>query len=231
MVLEDRRDYMRVLVIGANGQIGQILVNKLQELEDFTPIAMVRKPEQVAAFQNQGIEAVLGDLEGTIDEMTKLFVAEKADAIVFTAGSGGKTGADKTMLIDLDGAVKSVKAAEKAGIKRYLMISAFGVNHWHDNEVPAGVKQLSYYSAAKYYADLFVEASALNYTILRPTGLTNDAGKNKIIVNEQPAAKTIPRADVAQTIIEALKNDQTIGKALTISSGELAIDQALADAI
>lgn len=221
---------MRVLVIGANGQIGRILIEKLQELADFTPIAMVRKAEQVEAFQNQGIEAVLGDLEGTIDEMASLFLAKKADAIVFTAGSGGKTGADKTMLIDLDGAVKSIKAAEKAGIKRYIMVSAFGVNHWHDNEVPAGVKQLSYYSAAKYYADLFVEASSLDYTILRPTGLTNESEKKHIAIGEQLVEKTISRADVAQVIIEALKNDRTIGKAFTISSGELVIDQALNEA-
>ncbi|MTD39031.1 NAD(P)H-binding protein [Erwinia sp. CPCC 100877] len=218
---------MRVLVIGANGQIGRILVNKLQELKNFTPVAMVRNPEQAAAFQSQGVEAVLGDLEGTIDDMAKLFVDENADAIVFTAGSGGKTGADKTMLIDLDGAVKSVKAAEQAGIKRYIMVSAFGVNHWHDNEVPAGVKQLSYYSAAKYYADLFVAHSSLDYTIIRPTALTNEAGVNRIAVSEQTVQKTISRADVAQTIVAVLSEDKTIGQSFPLSSGPVAIEQAI----
>lgn len=107
---------MNVLIIGANGQIGQILVKKLKESGEHRPIAMVRKEEQKIKYEEMGIQAVLADLEGSIDQIAS--AAKGADAIVFTAGSGGHTGADKTMLIDLDGAIKSMEAAKQAGIKR-----------------------------------------------------------------------------------------------------------------
>jgi len=118
---------MNVLIIGANGQIGRHLVRKLQESNKHNAIAMVRSDEQKAAFEEQGVQAVLADLEGSIDEIAR--AAEGADAVVFTAGSGGHTGADKTMMIDLDGAIKSVEAAKQAAVRRFIMVSAIGVHH------------------------------------------------------------------------------------------------------
>lgn len=107
---------------------------------------MVRKQEQADAYQKQGVETILADLEGTVDSIAE--AAKGCDAIVFTAGSGGKTGYEKTLLIDLDGAGKTIEAAEKAGIDRFIMVSAIQANNrksWHDNILP--------YYAAKHYAD------------------------------------------------------------------------------
>lgn len=218
---------MRVLIIGAYGKIGKILVEKLDKSIDFIPIAMVRKAEQFQEFLNQGIEAVLGDLEGSINSLTEIMSDKKVEAVVFTAGSGEHTGADKTMLIDLDGAVKSIKAAKKAQVQRYIIVSAVGVNQWHNEQIPITVKRGSYYSAAKYYADLFLENSMLNYTILRPSKLTDESGKNKISVNEQSSYKNISREDVAQTIIEVLISEKTINKSFDISGGTRPIEEAI----
>lgn len=100
---------MKVFVVGANGQIGKHLVNLLKNSDDHTVRAMVRKKEQVAEFEEQGIDTSLADLEGNVDNIAN--AASGCDAVVFAAGSGGHTGADKTMLIDLDGAVKTMEAA------------------------------------------------------------------------------------------------------------------------
>lgn len=124
---------MKVLVIGANGQIGQLIVENLQAADGFSPVAMVRKEEQKAGLKEKGITSVLADLEGPVEDLTKAM--KGCDAVVFTAGSGGKTGADKTLLIDLDGAVKCVEAAEAANVKRFVMISALQANNrenWND---------------------------------------------------------------------------------------------------
>ncbi len=102
---------MKVLVVGSNGQIGQRLIQLLKESKEHTVRALVRKKEQADAYEKQDIETVLADLEGTVDSITA--AAKGCDAIVFTAGSGGKTGYDKTLLIDLDGAGKTIEAVPK----------------------------------------------------------------------------------------------------------------------
>lgn len=115
---------MKVLVIGANGQIGQLVIKKLQESNMHNAIAMVRNEKQQSKFKEQGVQSVLIDLEGSISDIAS--AAKGADAIVFTAGSGGHTGADKTMMIDLDGAIKSMEAAKQVGVKRFIIVSAIG---------------------------------------------------------------------------------------------------------
>lgn len=216
---------MNVLVVGANGQIGQHLVAKLQESPKHEPIAMVRKEEQVEEFEKQRVKTVLTDLEGTVDEIAKAAVG--ADAIVFTAGSGGSTGADKTMLIDFDGAVKSMKAAEKVGITRFILISAIGVQHWHEREHLAWMDRGPHYSAAKHYADVWLENSPLDYTVIRPGGLTNDPGTERVAIAPTLEYDKVPREDVASVVVASLDNPQTIGKSFDLTGGQKTIEEAL----
>ncbi|MEW9676864.1 SDR family oxidoreductase [Lentibacillus sp. L22] len=211
---------MNVLVIGANGQIGQHVVKKIQDSGKHNAIAMVRKEEQMAKFEEQGAKTALVDLEGSIDDITN--AAKGVDAVVFTAGSGGHTGADKTMMIDLDGAIKSMEAAKQAGAKRFVIVSAIGVHH-RDKWMGGA----PYYSAAKHYADVWLENSGLDYTIIRPGGLTNDPGTGKVKVAVDLERGQIPREDVASTIVASLENDQTIGKAFDMIGGETPIEDAL----
>lgn len=139
---------------------------------------MIRKQEQADEFSNDGVESVVADLEGTVDEIKE--AVNGSDAIVFAAGSGGSTGSDKTLLIDLDGAVKAMEAAEQAGIKRFVMVSALQANNrenWNEALRP--------YYVAKHYADKMLIESQLDYTIVRPGGLLNDPGTGKVKVGEK----------------------------------------------
>lgn len=216
---------MKVLVIGANGQIGQHLIKKLQESMNHEPIAMVRKEEQAEKYEKQGVSTALIDLENSIDDIAE--ASKQADAVVFTAGSGGSTGADKTMLIDFDGAVKSMKAAEQTGIKRFVLVSAIGIHRWHEKKHLEWMDRTPYYSAAKYYADVWLERTNLDYTIIRPGGLTNQPGTGKVEIAMDLNFEQIPREDVAAAIIASLDNDETIGKAFDITGGEKQIENAL----
>ena len=212
--------YMKVLVIGANGKVGQQVVNMLHEHERHTVRAMVRKQEQLEAFQKKGIEAVLADLEGTVDEIAE--AAKGCDAIVFSAGSGGHTGADKTLLVDLDGAVKAMEAAEKVGIKRFVMVSSFQTHNrenWPENLKP--------YYVAKHYADRMLMNSGLNYTIIRPGYLLNEKGTGLVAVAENLNVGSIPREDVARTIVQSLDEPNTYKKAFDLMSGDTEIAEAL----
>lgn len=212
---------MKVFVVGANGQIGKQLVHMLHKSDNFSVRAMVRKQEQADAFQTEGIEAVVADLEGTVDEIAQ--AAKGCDAIVFTAGSGGHTGADKTLLVDLDGAVKTIEAAQQLGVERFVMVSAFQANNrenWNE--------KIRHYYVAKHYADRILLDSGLNYTIVRPGGLTNDAGTGKVTVGEKLTERsTIAREDVARVVFEALQEENTFKKSFDLVQGNIDIAEAL----
>ncbi|PKR77065.1 NAD(P)-dependent oxidoreductase [Halalkalibacillus sediminis] len=204
---------MKVFVVGANGKIGKQLVHFIQDSKEHEVRAMVRKEEQKKQFEQEGIEAVLADLEGSVDNIAE--AAEGCDAVVFAAGSGPDTGSDKTLLIDLDGAVKSVEAAEKAGIKRYIQVSAYQANNrenWND--------KIRHYYVAKHYADVALERSDMDYTIVRPGGLTNDEGIGKIKIGEGIAPGSIPREDVALTIFHLIDNPKSYNKGFDLITGE-----------
>ncbi|WP_409304826.1 SDR family oxidoreductase [Peribacillus sp. SCS-155] len=211
---------MKVFVVGSNGQIGKQLVHLLKQSDQHTVRAMVRKEEQAEAFNKIGVETVLADLEGSVDGIAA--AAEGCDAIVFAAGSGGHTGADKTLLIDLDGAVKTVEAAEQLGIERFIMVSALQANNrenWNEKIRP--------YYVAKHYADRILEQSKLTYTIIRPGGLLNEPGTGKVAAGENLERATIPREDVAGTILAALTEEKTFKRSFDLVSGDRNISDAL----
>jgi uncharacterized protein YbjT (DUF2867 family) len=211
---------MNVLVVGANGQVGKLLVNMLRDSLEHTVKAMVRKEEQAEAFRKMDIEVAVACLEQGVEDIAQ--AARGCNAIVFTAGSGRHTGYDKTLLIDLDGAVKTIEAAEKIGIKRFIMVSAIQAHkreNWHDKMLP--------YYAAKYYADKMLEKSELTYTIIRPGGLLSEPGTGKITAASDIKSGKIAREDVAKTIVHSLTEENTYYQSFDLVSGEVSIEKAL----
>ncbi|GLB61994.1 SDR family oxidoreductase [Cytobacillus sp. NCCP-133] len=211
---------MKILIVGANGQIGKQLAKLINDSSEHTVRAMIRKAEQAEYFEKMGAETVLASLEGTVDELAE--AAKGCDAIVFTAGSGGHTGYDKTLLIDLDGAVKTIEAAQKAGIDRFVMVSAIQANNrekWSDAIKP--------YFVAKHYADRLLESSGLNYTIVRPGGLTDDPGTGKIQAADNLERGFIPRADVAKTVYAVLDKANAYKRSFDLISGEEDVEAAI----
>ncbi|MGY0694930.1 SDR family oxidoreductase [Virgibacillus sp. FSP13] len=211
---------MNVMLIGANGQIGHYLVDLLHDSNEHTVKAMVRKEEQARALKEKGVESVVADLEGSVDEIAGAI--KGCDAVIFAAGSGGSTGSDKTLLVDLDGAAKVVEAAEEQGVKRFVMVSALQAHNrenWNDKLRP--------YYVAKHYADKVIEASSLTYTIVRPGGLLNEQGTGKVSIAENVTRGSIPREDVARTVVAALNEENTFKRAFDLTSGDSEIDKAL----
>ncbi|MDV7693618.1 short-chain dehydrogenase [Pediococcus parvulus] len=209
---------MKVFVIGAHGQIGKLLVAQLLDRGDEV-VAGIRDAKQRDFFEDQGAATQLFDLTEQPDEMAKVLAG--VDAVVFSAGSGGKTGDDQTLLIDLDGAVKSMEATQKAGIKRFVIVSAMNA------EDRTRWTAIQPYYVAKHYADLYLkDETSLDYTIIKPGVLTNDAGKGGLILDQTKGK--IAREDVAETIVSALhNNDNTIKKEFAISEGETPINEAV----
>lgn len=206
-----------VLIFGANGKVGRFLTDKLDVDPDFTPTAVIRKEEQRAHFEDRGIKTRLGDLESSVNKLTKLM--NGMDAIVFTAGSGGSTGADKTLTVDLDGALKTMEAAESAGIRRYVMVSALNAGNregWEDSPIKP-------YYVAKHAADRILISSSLNYTILRPGRLLDDLGTGMITTDDPTQASGVAREDVAELVLQSLRSDTTIRKVIEFNEGNTPI--------
>lgn len=181
---------MKVLVVGANGQIGKHLVRFIQENDNLEARAMIRKQEQASFFEDLGAETAVVDLEDDIDTIAK--AAEGVDVVVFTAGSGGHTGKDKTIMIDLDGAVKTIEAAKAADVKRFVMISSFDTTR---NAIQEANENFAPYVVAKHYADEWLKATDLDYTIIHPGLLTNDEGTGMVNAAPEVSRDEVPRED------------------------------------
>lgn len=209
----------KVLIIGANGKVGKHITKKMKEADDFTPTALIRKEEQKSHFDNLGVESKIVSLEDSVDKLKEAVAGQ--DAVVFTAGSGGSTGSDKTLTVDLDGAVKTMEAARYAGVNRYVMVSAMMAD---DREIWDKIEGMKPYYIAKHYADRLLKSSGLNYTILRPGLLLDEEGTGKIDIEDPTSKKGVPREDVATTVLASLRNDNSINKIFEFNTGDTEIE-------
>lgn len=209
---------MSTLIIGANGQIGRLLVQRMAK-SGAIPRAMVRRLEQARILQEMGAQTVIGDLEENIDN-----ALDGCDKVVFTAGSGPKTGPDKTVLVDLWGAIKAIDAARRFGIEHFVMVSSRGAQ-----DPDSSPEKIRHYTVCKRVADNHLIDSGVPYTILRPGALTNDPGTDRIttVWPEGDADQWITREDVANVIHHCLEHPLTKGRIYPLFHGDQPIETAL----
>ncbi|WP_082232493.1 SDR family oxidoreductase [Halobacillus massiliensis] len=207
---------MKVLVAGANGKTGSLLIQLLKE-EGHEPYGMVRKEEQKSNIEQLGGIPVLADLKSDVGHAVK-----GMDAVIFAAGSGSSTGPDQTEAVDRDGAINLIKATENFGIKKFIMLSAMNVDEADEAE-----GNFKLYLELKGEADEYLRSTELDYTIVRPGGLTNEEGTSKVKVGDKVEKGEIPRADVAKTIISSLQEPNAYHKTFELISGDTQIEEAL----
>src|SRR5215216_2361693 len=213
---------MKVLVAGAHGKTARRLVRILTE-DGHEVRGLVRKEEQMPDVEADGAEAVLVDLEEEEVEGRIGEAVEGCDAIVFAAGAGPGSGAERKETMDYGGAVKLIEAAEKHGVHRYLMLSAMGAEDPESRE-----EAMQPYLFAKARADERLMKSDLDYTIIRPGSLTHEEGTGRIEAAESLGRRgEIPRDDVARTFAAALEAESTHRKKFEILAGNTPIPEAL----
>jgi len=195
---------MKVLVAGAHGKTARRLVRMLVD-DGHEVRGLVRKEEQMPDVEADGAEPVLVDLENEEVDGRVGGAVEGCDAIVFAAGAGPGSGAARKETMDYGGAVKLIEAAKKLGVRRYLMLSSMGA----DNP-EGGSEAMQPYLFAKVRADERLVQSGLDYTIIRPGGLTNEEGTGRIEAAESLGRRgQISRDDVARTFADALEMRNT----------------------
>jgi uncharacterized protein YbjT (DUF2867 family) len=209
---------MTTLIIGANGKIGRLVVQELVEAGE-QPLAMVRSSEQEEELRAMGADTVVGNLEGNFEP-----ALIGCNRVVFTAGSGASTGADKTILVDLWGAMRAVDAAVTADVEHFVMVSSRGAED-PDN----GPEKIKHYNVCKRLADDHLVRSGLNYTILRPGRLLDEPATGRLTTEwpVTPDEQCITRADVAKAVAYSLKHQQTRGKIYPLFQGTAPLEEVL----
>jgi uncharacterized protein YbjT (DUF2867 family) len=194
---------MRIVVAGAHGQVARRLGRLLSSRGD-TVVGLVRNPDHRADLESDGVEPVVLDLEqASVDDVAE--VVRGADAVVFAAGAGPGSGEARKHTVDHGAAVLLADAAEKAGVRPYLLVSSMGVEQARHG-TPQGMDPVfAVYLQAKLRAeDQILPRPALDTTIVRPGRLTDDPGTGRVTLAHGVDYGEIPRDDVAAVLAEIL---------------------------
>lgn len=218
---------MDVVIAGGHGQIA-LRLSTLLAGQGHTVRSLVRNPGHTGDVSATGATPVQADLEAiTAPELAGHLSG--ADAVVFAAGAGPGSTAARKETVDRAGAVLLADAAAAAGVRRYLLVSATGVDAEPD---PDRGEVWAAYIRAKRAAERAIRADdRLDATILRPGRLTDDPGTGTISLGPPPVERAdVPRDDTAATLAALLTADHTIGLTLELRAGEIAIADAVAAA-
>ncbi len=202
---------MKIFVAGSTGRVATELLKKLSA-KNYQVIAGARRPEAVVELPNVIPQKM--DLHASVDELGALL--KGVDAIIFTAGSRGKD----LLQTDAYGAVKLMQAAKKVGVTRFVMLSAlFSLTpeKWPEN--------LKDYYVAKFFADNYlINQSDLDYTIIQPGGLLEEAGQGCVELGDK-GFTVISIEDTASVLAEVVDKSSTVKRVIAINPGDTPIEK------
>jgi uncharacterized protein YbjT (DUF2867 family) len=209
-----------VVIAGGHGKIALRLARLLAARGDRVR-GLIRNPEHEGDVRAAGAEPVLADLEA-LDDLAPLVAG--ADVVVFAAGAGPGSGAERKRTVDYGAAVKLRDAALGTGARRYLMISSIGAD-----DPASGPEAMRPYLEAKADADAALMGSDLDWTVVRPGTLSDDPGTGTVEAARRLGHRgTIPRDDVALVLVGCLEEPRTVRVAFEVVGGPTPVAEALA---
>lgn len=212
---------MKIVIAGGHGKIALILEKSLAEA-GHEPIGIIRNPAHAADLLAVGASPLLLDLESTTAAALADSLSE-VDAVVFAAGGGPDSGPERKLTVDRDGAILLADAAAIAGVRRVVIVSAMSA----DDFDPESDDVFQIYLRAKSEADAYVRGLDLDWTIVRPGGLTDDAATGQVLAKESTGRGSIARADVATLIAALLVDNLALNTQFEVITGDSTIDAAL----
>ena len=213
----------KVAVVGGHGKVA-LHLHPLLVRAGHTPVALVRHEAYRSELEELGADVRLLDVENaTAEDFAAAF--EGCQAVVFSAGGGPDGNIESKRTVDLEGSLKSIDAATQVGIRRFVQVSAIRVDEPVLDDASPVWKA---YVEAKRGADAALRDSGLDWTILRPGSLTDDPGTGQVTLDREVPRGSIPRADVAATVVAVLDQDGTTAGQWELVTGDLPIAQAVA---
>lgn len=213
---------MRIVIAGGHGQIALLLEARLSS-DGHTVQGLLRRPDGADELTAAGAEPVVFDLESATAE-SLAEVIRGADAVVFAAGAGPGSSAERKYTVDFGGSVLLADAAEQAGVRRFVQISSMGAGA---PAAPGSDPTWMAYLDAKTKAEDDLRPRDLDWTIVRPGGLVNTPGLGLVHLVPHTGRGTIPRADVADVLAEFLEQGAGVHQTLELVSGSTPISQAV----
>ncbi len=212
---------MLVSIAGAHGKIAMRLTARLVARGDGV-IGLIRNPDHAADVQAAGAEPVVCDLEHASVEAVAAAV-QRAEAVVFAAGAGAGSGAERKLTMDRDGAIKLLDATADRAVP-FVIVSSVGAE-----DPPAGDDDdvFSVYLRAKAAADAAVKASERDWTIVRPGRLTDEPGTGRVRIDTEPFRGDVARDDVAEVLDAVLHDSRASHRIIYVNGGEDPVEQAL----
>lgn len=245
-VKQNNRTYtnmtINAIIFGGSGKVARH-ITRLLAAEGHTVHSIIRNPEQKSDVEQLGGKPIVESIEeSSVDDMAKTITQSKATTVIWAAGAGGGN-PERTRTVDNEGAIKSMDATAKAGVKRYIIISAIDVRDRQSKPQPEWYNEADFqrsdkswtgikaYMEAKLAADTNLVTQnkhrGLEYTIVRPGGLSLDPAKGTVDAGKVHLSATVPREDVAAVVIECIKNDGTKGLAFDVVGGDTKISDAI----
>ncbi|GAA5156026.1 NAD(P)H-binding protein [Nocardioides marinquilinus] len=222
----------RIAVVGGHGQVARHLLDALVA-GGHRPVALVRRDEYRDELEAQGAEVRLLDIEGA-DAATFAAAFEGCDAVVFAAGGGPDGNIERKRTVDLEGSLKSVEGARQAGIRRFVQVSAIGVDRPLGDDGSEVSEVWRAYVEAKRDADAALRGSDLDWTIVRPGGLTDDPATGRVALGPSDTdiqRGEVTRADVAAVLAAVLDTPASVGHQWDLVGGDVPVAEAVASAV
>lgn len=210
-----------VFIVGGSGKVARHLARQLST-RGITARSLHRDAGQTDELKALGAVPVYGDLL-KLDAAGLAELMAGSDVVVFSAGAGGKGGAQMTNAIDGTGLELAVAAATTAGIRRFILVSAFPeagrgktVSDTFEN-----------YMAVKKRADVHLAETDLDWVILRPGTLLDVPGTGNVRAGLAIPYGGIPRADVAAALLEIIVQPEVNRIIIELTEGDTPVAQAV----
>jgi putative NADH-flavin reductase len=207
---------MKLAIFGASGKTGTELVKQALE-QGHTVTAFVRDPARLA-IEDENLTFITGDV---FDPVSVDQAVLGQDAVVVALGAASDL--QKTT-VRTTGTINIIESMQKNDVKRLVVVTAMGVGEsWDDLSLFSKLffATLLRSSRTDHEAqEVAVKESGLDWTIIRPSGLTDTplTGVYDVGQNISAATSKIARADVADLILKELQQNMYIGRAVTITN-------------
>ena len=209
-----------IFQIGAAGGVGVRLTARLTE-RGHRVTGMHRAGGQDAVIRSAGGTPVIGDLiKDSVATLAERLAGH--DAVVFSAGAHG-TGAEMTTAIDGRGLEKAADAAIIAGVRRFVLVSVF-MDALREQPHSDGFE---HYMKVKRAADIHLASTDLDFLIVRPGDLLDEAGTGRVSAGVSIPYGAVPRDDVAAFIAASLFDPDLNRTDVELTAGDTLIDEAV----
>lgn len=206
---------MKVIVFGAHSAVGEFVVSKLRE-NRYVSCAVVGNANQMELLEKRGADQV-----AVYEAHTLRSLFQGYDAAIFLTGISPKAQTGRTVMVDHQSVIETVKEAERQGVRRFVMMSPISANEAVGDE--------SREIAAKEMPDEFLRQSGLTYTVVQPGKLNDKPGDGKISAAITLASDNleISKEDLAEVLVKSLESKNTFNITFEVSEGGTMIEKAL----